>query len=166
MRHAPDQMILIMPELRLKSEPASTTEWPDDPDMTDTDRIFKDSFRAAVVLTGSMVRAERAVTNAIDALEPGCSGDALLVETVRSAVQLGTLPGEWLGESSVSRPPELQAMSLLAPTSRYCFVICVLLGLDRNTCAEILRLSTSEVEEALCQSFLDLPVALGTVLRQ
>jgi DNA-directed RNA polymerase specialized sigma24 family protein len=85
---------------------------------------------------------------------------ALLVETVRSAAQLEALPGEL----PPSVPPELHAISLLPPTSRYCFVLCVLLGFHRDTCAEILGLSRNEVEVGLHHSFIDLPRAVEAVL--
>src|SRR5713226_7442317 len=109
-----------------------------------------ESFRAALVLTGSIERAECALTDVINALGSDLSRNALLVETARSVIQHTAF-----SESSSILPMELQALSLLSSTRRYCFVLRVLMGLDLETCSDILRLSREEVEEALYQSLLD-----------
>jgi hypothetical protein len=120
---------------------------------------LSESFRAALVLTGSIEGAERSVTNAISALGSELSVHALFVETARSAFQHPPVSGEL---SSIL-PVELQALSLFSPTCRDCFVLRVLMGFDLQTCSEILTLSRHEVEEALYQSLLDLPRAVEYV---
>ncbi len=152
-------MILIMPELKLKPQAAPMTSPATSTAKRPLDLAMGDAFRAALVLTGSIDGAELAMMKAIDALEPDCSRDALLMETVRCAVRHETLPGEWCS----SFPPELEAISLLPETDRYCFVICILVGFDRDTCAEILGLSREDVEAALLRSLIDLPRAVETV---
>jgi DNA-directed RNA polymerase specialized sigma24 family protein len=123
------------------------------------EEALQESFRAALVLTGGVEAAERAVTNAIATLGPDCSAEALLAETARSAFEHDTFSGEL---SSIL-PVELQALFLLSPIHRYCFVLRVLIGLDLRICSNILRSSLDEVQETLCRSLLDLPQALEAV---
>ncbi len=120
------------------------------------DEALHQSFRAALVLAGSIEDAERAVTNAIDMLESDLSADALLAATARSAFQSSTFSEEL----SSFLPLELQALFLLLPTPRHCFVLRILLRIDLETCSEILRLSEDEIQEALYQSLLRLPRAV------
>ena len=112
-----------------------------------------ESFRAALVLTGSVEVAERAVTDALVAVGANFSARSLLIETARLALQ----PGPLAGESSSMLPVELQALARLLPVRRYSFVLRLLVGLDLEACCQILRLSRDEVEEALWKSLLDLP---------
>ena len=117
------------------------------------EEALHESLRAALVLTGSVEGAECAVTNAIATLGQDCSAEALLVETARSAFEHNSFSGEL---SSIL-PVELQTVSLLPSTSRYCFVLRVLMHFDLETCSDILRLSRDKIEEALYQSLLQLP---------
>jgi hypothetical protein len=116
------------------------------------DESLQRSFRAALVLTGSVEGAERAVTDAIAAASD-LSADTLLLETARESLQHSThsdgLPS--------CLPPELQAIFRLDPTRRHCFILRVLVGFDVQTCSEILNLSRGEIEEAIYESLLDLP---------
>jgi hypothetical protein len=57
-----------------------------------------EAFTAALLLTGIIGGAERAVENAIDGLGPDLSAGALLVETARSAVVNAALEGFAQGE--------------------------------------------------------------------
>lgn len=127
---------------------------------TEWSQPLYESFRAALVLTGSVEIAERAVTNAIATLAPEWSAKALLVETARSAFEHDTFSGEL----SPILPLELQALFLLFPTTRYCFVLLALMGLGIEICSEILRLSKDEVKQAFHEALLDLPRAAGTFL--
>ena len=105
------------------------------------DEAINESIRAALVLTGSMEGSERAITKAITALGPDPSQHALLRETARSAFQQSTVSDR----SSSILPVELQALSFLLPTCRFCFVLRFLIGFDLETCSEILALSRREV---------------------
>src|SRR5258708_3492044 len=100
------------------------------------------AFPAALLLTGSMHRAEQAVENAINASGPDFTAEALLAETVRSVMQLPKSQDE----TPLILPKELQALSLLPPKGRNCFVLRVLLGIGREACSEILELSGDEVD--------------------
>jgi hypothetical protein len=73
------------------------------------EEALHESLRAALVLTGSVEGAERAVTNAIATLGQDCSAEALLVETARSAFEHDSFSGEL---SSIL-PVELRVVSLL-----------------------------------------------------
>ena len=125
-----------------------------DPEMR---KALNESFRAALVLTGSIEVAERAVTDALVALGSNLSAQVLLAETARLAFQRS----EFGGESSSVLPPELQALARLLPVRRYCFVLRLLVGLDPETCCHILGLSRFEVEEVFWKSLLDLPELVG-----
>ena len=114
------------------------------------------SFRAALVLTGSMEAAERAITTAINSFGSEFSAQELLVRTAQSALLDSTFPRK---PCSVL-PLELKALSLFSPTRRRAFILRVLLGLDAETCSEILRLFSEQVEEAIDQVLPDLPWAL------
>lgn len=112
-----------------------------------------ESFRAALVITGSVEGAEHTLRDAIATIGSDGSRDVLLMQTARSALQYQTFSDEL----PPVFPPELLALFLLPPTSRYCFVLRVLMRFDLATCCEILKLSKDEVEEALDQSLRDLP---------
>ena len=114
---------------------------------------LNESFRAALVLTGSIEVAESSVIDALVVLGSNLSAHALLVETVRLAFQQSALAGE----SSSILPLELQALAALLPVRRYSFVLRLLVGLDPETCCQILRLSRDEVNEALWKSLQELP---------
>ena len=126
---------------------------------TEINEGLQQSYRAALVLTGSVERAEHALTNAIAALGSDCSAEALLVETVRLAVEHNAFSPQ----APPIFPVELQALFLLSPTRRYCFVLRVLMRFDLETCSSMLKLSRKDVGEALCQSLLELPRAVDQV---
>jgi hypothetical protein len=75
---------------------------------TEIRQVLQESFLGALVLTGTIEGAERAVTNAIAALDPDCSPEALLVEATRSALKHNTSSGE----SSSILPVEEKALHL------------------------------------------------------
>ena len=138
----------------MKQSPSKTTSAPS---------AVRLAFPAALLLTGNMHDAEQAVENAITASGSDFTAEALLVETVRSVMQLPTCRDE----THSILPRELQALSLLPPKGRNCFVLRVLLGIEREACTQILELSGDDVDEALHQALLDLPLAAGTCrLRQ
>lgn len=114
------------------------------------------SFRAALVLTGSIEAAERAITIAINSLGTEFSAHELLVRTAQSAL----LGSTFSAKPCSVLPLDLQALSLFSPMRRYAFILRVLLGLDLETCSEILRLFSKEVEEAVHELLPELPWAL------
>jgi hypothetical protein len=125
---------------------------------TEASKALDESFRAALLLTGSDEAAEYAVMAGIAALECGCLvDDALLVETVKSAIERRA---DFQGQSGTSvshLPRELGRLFLLAPISRDCFVLRVLLGITAGRCSRILHLGIEEFEEMLCAALQELP---------
>jgi hypothetical protein len=111
-----------------------------------------ESFRAALILTGSDQGAAQAVTSAIPMLGPDGALQDLPRETARAAVA----DRAFEGESFAALPLELRALSLLLPLRRNAFVLRILMRLDLETCADILKAPRMKVEEAVCQSLFDL----------
>jgi hypothetical protein len=120
-------------------------------------RVLEEAFRAAHLLTGCPEAAESAVLRGIAAVDFNHIGDDVLVETAKAAIQCrADFPAQW--EPTVL-PLELQRLLLLAPTSRDCFILRVLLGMDVGTCCRILPLGTEEFCEALYAALQELPTA-------
>ena len=119
---------------------------------TEIDAAFHESYRAALVITGSVEAAARALDDAVTALETDVSPPALLMETIRCTLQQSANSKEL----TAVLPRELQALSRLPPIGRCCFVLRFAIGLDLQTCSEILGLHPSEIEEALCQAVVEL----------
>jgi DNA-directed RNA polymerase specialized sigma24 family protein len=114
------------------------------------------AFPVALLLTGSVASAEKAIESAIERSEPDFSAESLVVETVRSAV----LQRKWRGELQSTVPPELRALSLLSPMVRNCFILCILIGFDCGACSGILEVPVNDVENTLHRSLLELPYAV------
>jgi len=126
---------------------------------SEASRALYEAFRAALLLTASAEAAEHAVLGGIAALEFGhIADDVLLVETVKTVIQQrDDFPSQ--PEPTRSRlPRELQRLFLLAPISRDCFMLRVLLGIPIQTCSRILRLGIDEIREVLCAALQELPL--------
>jgi hypothetical protein len=100
------------------------------------------AFPIALLLTGGVASAEKAIESVIERSGPDCSAESFLAETVRSAV----LQRKWRDELPPTVPPELRALSLLSPVARNCFVLCTLVGFDCGACSRILEVSVDDVE--------------------
>jgi len=133
---------------------------------SEVSKALDEAFRAASLLTGSTEAAENAVLDGIAALEFGyIIDDVLLVETVKSAIHRRVA---FSGQSAQTHLPlELRRLFLLAPISRDCFILRVLLGITAGTCSNILHLGVEEIEEALCAALQELPLleACGSTRR-
>jgi hypothetical protein len=106
---------------------------------SEASKAIDEAFRAALLVMGSTEAAENAVLDGIAALEFGyLVDDVLLVETVKSAIQRRA---DFPGQSEQALPLELRRLFLLAPISRDCFVLRVLLGLTPEICSGIRHLS-------------------------
>jgi len=119
-----------------------------------------EAFRSALVLTGSIEAAERAVADGISTLGSDLAGDTLLVETARSAIQRRAVYSDQSEALSIL-PPELQGLFRLSPIGRDCFVLRVLMGLTSEVSAGIMNLSKDETDEALYCALLDLPRSMA-----
>jgi hypothetical protein len=110
-------------------------------------QMLNDASRAAFLLTSRSEAAETAVLDAIASLDPDrISSDHLLSATINSTVRRRATQLDHFVEADSAYPVELRRVLLLAPKSRQCFVLRVLLGLAVETCSDILGLSTREVE--------------------
>ncbi len=126
---------------------------------SEASKALYEASRAALLITASAEAAEYAVLRGIAALEFGHIGDdVLLVETIKAVIQQrADFPSQ--SESTVSQlPRELQRLFLLAPISRDCFMLRVLLGIPIGTCSRILRLGIEEIGEVLCAALQELPL--------
>ena len=116
------------------------------------------AFRAAFMLTGSTQDAEHAVLDGIAAIEfDNAVGDVFLLETVKAAIQRRPESARRSQQPPSCLPLELRRLFLLAPISRDCFVLRILLGLTPRTCSEILHLTIEEAHRALCAALEALP---------
>ena len=122
---------------------------------SEVSKALDEAFRAASLLTGSTEVAENAVLDGIAALEFGyVVDDVLLVETVKSAIHRRVAFSSQSAQAHF--PLELRRLFLLAPISRDCFILRVLLGITAGTCSNILRLGVEEIEEVLCAALQEL----------
>src|SRR6266853_5944215 len=125
---------------------------------TEVSKALDGAFRAALMLTGSMQAAEHAVFNGIAATECySAEDDALLLETVKAAIQRRPDSLHESQEPPAHLPLELRRLFLLTPISRDCFVLRILLGITTRTCSGILNLTIEEAHHALCAAFEALP---------
>jgi hypothetical protein len=125
---------------------------------TEVSKALDGAFRAALMLTGSMQAAEHAVFNGIAATECySAEDDALLLETVKAAIQRRPNSLHQSQEAPAHLPLELRRLFLLTPISRDCFVLRILLGLTAQTCSGILHLTIEEAHQTLCAALEALP---------
>jgi len=116
------------------------------------------AFRAAFMLTGSTQAAERAVFDGIAATEfDSVVDDVFLLETVKAAIQRRPDSAHQSQQPPSCLPLELRRLFLLAPISRDCFVLRILLGLTPRTCSRILHLTIEEAHQTLCAALETLP---------
>ena len=115
------------------------------------------AFCAAFMLTGSMQAAEHAVLNGIVATECyGAGDDAFLLGTIKAAIQRRADSPHQSHQRCAQLPLELRRLFLLAPISRDCFVLRILLRIPVGICSRILHRRVEEIEEVLCAALQDL----------
>jgi hypothetical protein len=125
----------------------------------ESSKALEKAFHAALLLTGSPEAAEYAVLGGITALELGhIAPDVLLVETAKAAIQCRADFPTQSEPVLLGHHPEIRQLLLLAPISRDCFILRVLLGMNVGTCSRILRLGMEEFGEALCAALQELPL--------
>jgi len=114
-------------------------------------RLIDRAFLTAHLLTGSLQVAERAALEAIDSWNPDQEPEEVVFNHVVEAAAR-TIP-ENPPDSDASGahvPDELKKVLGLAPWLRRCFVLRILVGLPRQVCARLLRLSSEQVDEYTC----------------
>lgn len=109
------------------------------------------AFFTAILLTGSLEWAERAVLEGIAACDLNCKpAMTLYSRTLRAATEQGAhdRPLEESESAAGLLPAELSRLLKLSPLDcRRCFVLHILAGLPRSACARLLDLSVYEVAE-------------------
>jgi hypothetical protein len=114
------------------------------------------AFRTALLLAGDVKISEASLIDGIGVCDD-LSDRCLLIEVVRSAIRRRTKSA---GVSDALRllPPELRRLFMLQPLSRDCFALRILVGLSPQVCAELLDVSISDLEEAVCDALNQLPL--------
>ena len=113
------------------------------------------AFRTALLLAGAIKTAELAVLDGIDACE-NISHRSLLIETVRSTIRRRAESPAVLDGINLL-PSELRRLLGLQPIFRDCFVLRILVQLPPEVCAELLKISITEYEDALCGALNQVP---------
>jgi DNA-directed RNA polymerase specialized sigma24 family protein len=113
-----------------------------------TNEFLSAPFLTAFLLTGSVNRAETAMLDGIRAWDADRDPDAeLLRATARAALALyRPREGEEITPASVLLPAELQRVLRLPSDLRQCFVLRMLAGLPRESCAQLLDLDLDAVD--------------------
>jgi DNA-directed RNA polymerase specialized sigma24 family protein len=123
------------------------------------DREIAAAFLGAFLLTADEVVAERAVEKCLTRLDSAeMTAENLMPAILRIARQLQSeseLTSEMPAWAPQRLPSELQNVLRLRADARCCFVLRLLHGLRPDVCADILRLTVSQLEsctqEALCE---------------
>jgi hypothetical protein len=114
------------------------------------------AFRTALLLAGNTKTAETAVMDGIDTCED-LSHRGLLIEAVRSTIRRRTKSAD-APDALELLPPELRRLFMLQPLSRDCYVLRILVGLSPEVCKELLDVSSTEFEDAVCAALNQLPL--------
>lgn len=141
-------------------------------DPQDLHHMVGKAFLTALLLTGSVERAEAAICEGNQQISPDSTfGDALFREAVNAALkpqsETSKQPPEELERASSILPFELRRVLHLPPALRHCFVLRFLVGLPREACARLLHLEIRQVDERARTAMLELPTIQrnGEVLR-
>ena len=107
---------------------------------------------------GSTQAAEHAVLDGIAATEfDSVVDDVFHSETIKAAIQRRPDSTHQSQQAPSYFPIELRRLFLLAPISRDCFVLRILLGLTPRACSGILQLTIEEAHQTLCAALEALP---------
>ena len=120
-----------------------------------TDDALREAFLAALVLTGSMDAAERAVSSAIATLDPDPTRETLLIESVKLAIHNSDSTKHVT--SCAGLPPEIRRLFFLSPVSHRSFVLRILLGLQAVVCSAVMKMSEAEIAVELSIAMIELP---------
>ena len=123
---------------------------------------FDMAFRTALLLAGTTKTAEAAVMDGIGACED-LSHRGLLIEAVRPTLRRRTKSADD-PDALELLPPELRRLFMLQPLSRDCFVLRILVGLSPEACAELLDISITELEDAVCAALNQLPLVSSSTV--
>ena len=121
-----------------------------------TSRAVHIAFRTALLLAGATRVAELAVPDGIEACG-NISHRNLLIETVQSTIRRRAVSRAGLDGINLL-PPELRRVLGLKPIFRDCFVLRILVQLPPEECAELLKISITEYDDALSRALKQLPL--------
>lgn len=103
-----------------------------------------EAFLAALLLTGSVERAEAAVLDGIATWDHQSTPATLVLETVKASVPFASERRE---HALLILPREMKRVLGLPAQLRCCFVLRTLVGLTPIVCSEILNLDLHVIEE-------------------
>ena len=114
------------------------------------------AFRTAHLLTASVHQAESAVLKAIESFDPDGDSEETLFQSAMHAAVHGQVEVKLQSASNQPAslvPVELQSVLDLSQNLRRCFVLRVLVGMSRQACARLLRLTVRSVDYYTCAAF-------------
>ena len=125
------------------------------------DGAIAKAFFTALLLTKSPQRAEAAVAESIDYLNPEEPfEEAVLRGAVCAAIyaSAGALPPNQQEEEAAlaALPRQLRGVLGFTPNLRRCFVLRILLQLPREVCVRILHLTMKEIDQYTCEALWSL----------
>jgi DNA-directed RNA polymerase specialized sigma24 family protein len=113
-----------------------------------TSQYLATPFVTAVLLTGSAERAETAMLEGIRSWDADADPDEELLRTTVSAALDLYRPQrqEEITQASFLLPVELRGVLQLPPDLRQCYVLRLLMGLPRESCARMLGVDAGAVD--------------------
>ena len=108
--------------------------------------IVSRAFLASILITRDASRAESIVIEAIEGWNPEAPIDSAFVRGVIEHSVASPASGHISQLSNSTVPSELHRVFGLEPEVRRCFVLRVLEQLPRQICAQMLRLTASQVD--------------------
>jgi hypothetical protein len=114
-------------------------------------------FTSAVLITGNIKAAEAAVVDGLRSCQPGSGINLLEAAALFALERRPAFPQEdEIAEVAAFLPIELQRVLRLAPHLRPYFVLRVLAGLPRESCAAVLNTGLDQVDQGTCSALLEL----------
>lgn len=108
----------------------------------------RSAFRAAHLITASVLQAEKAVLSALDRFDPDRDSQQILLSyAITAAIERAA--SEPSSSHSVD-PVGLGAVLALPDLLRRCFVLRFLIRLSPSACARLLHLSLAAVDDYAC----------------
>lgn len=123
------------------------------------------AFFTALLLAGSVERAEAAVLTGIAALNDDFQPDRLVLETVRASMRAPSFASEQREDMRPNLPREIERVLALPVQPRCCLVLRVLVNLTPAVCSEILNLDVHIIEEFTLAGLRELAIGYGEGFR-
>ena len=121
-------------------------------------RGLERAFFTALLITGSLEYAERAIRDAISL--SSCielSADTFLERSIKASIAISYENGAPdRTKACLVLPPELRDVLHLPRPLRHSYVLCLLVGLPKEVCASLLRLTVQAVGEQMSAAVIAL----------